>query len=192
MGLDMYLDAKRSFYKANYKIDSDRPEDKIELEYHDKIRKLFPEIYDSDNLRYIYVSFEAGYWRKANAIHKWFVDNVQRGKDDCHKHYVERDKLKELRSVCEKVLDVVKVKKTKINNGYTLGEGGKKIYNKVDGLKITNPAAVAKLLPTEDGFFFGSTDYDEWYLNDVKDTIKILDKALSLPEEWVFDYQSSW
>ena len=26
---------------------------------------------------------EVGYWRKANAIHGWFVRNVQNGKDDC-------------------------------------------------------------------------------------------------------------
>lgn len=24
------------------------------------------------------------------------------------------------------------------------------------------------ILPTQDGFFFGSTDYDDWYFNDVK------------------------
>lgn len=28
---------------------------------------------------------EIGYWRKANHIHKWFVDCVQDGEDDCEK-----------------------------------------------------------------------------------------------------------
>lgn len=29
-----------------------------------------------------------------------------------------------------------------------------------------------KLLPTQSGFFFGSTDYNEWYFEDVKDCLK--------------------
>ena len=36
------------------------------------------------------------YWRKANAIHKWFVDHVQDGNDDCKKYYVGQEYLKEL------------------------------------------------------------------------------------------------
>ncbi len=30
-----------------------------------------------------YIQEEVAYWRKANAIHKWFVENVQDGQDDC-------------------------------------------------------------------------------------------------------------
>lgn len=33
-------------------------------------------------------------------------------------------------------------------------------------------------LPTQSGFFFGSTAYDEWYIHDVKDTKKQLTKVL--------------
>ena len=45
------------------------------------------------------------YWRKANAIHKWFVDNVQDGKDNCLPHRCEINTLIELRDVCEQVLN---------------------------------------------------------------------------------------
>ena len=34
------------------------------------------------------------------------------------------------------------------------------------------------LLPTRSGFFFGSTDYDEWYIEDVKDCKKQFSKIL--------------
>ena len=34
------------------------------------------------------IRLEAGYWRKANHIHKWIVDNLQDGKDDCQEHSV--------------------------------------------------------------------------------------------------------
>lgn len=50
------------------------------------------------------VTFELAYWRKANAIHNWFVKNVQGGKDDCDEYYVPLEKLRELKEDCEKVL----------------------------------------------------------------------------------------
>ena len=45
---------------------------------------------------------EAMYWRKANAIHNWFVQNVQDGNDDCKKYWVSIDHLKELRKTYNK------------------------------------------------------------------------------------------
>ncbi len=46
------------------------------------------------------------------------------------------------------------------------------------------------LLPSANGFFFGNTDYDEWYYNDIENTIKILEEALA--EDGDFYYTSSW
>ena len=43
-------------------------------------------------------------WRKANAIHKWFVDNVQDGVDDCGDYKVTKEQLIELHNVCNDVL----------------------------------------------------------------------------------------
>lgn len=34
------------------------------------------------------------------------------------------------------------------------------------------------LLPTSNGFFFGGTDYDEWYFEDLEDTVKMLEQIL--------------
>jgi len=48
---------------------------------------------------------EIGYWRKANAIHKWFVDNVQQGKDECQVSNVSRDQLQKLLEVVNTVLN---------------------------------------------------------------------------------------
>ena len=36
------------------------------------------------------------------------------------------------------------------------------------------------LLPTQNGFFFGSTDYDGWYFSDVKDCLKQMKQFLKL------------
>jgi hypothetical protein len=89
MGLDMYLNAKRFLWSS-------------EGEMAEKVAELFPEI---GGRRVKEVIVEAMYWRKANAIHKWFVDNVQDGTDDCGNYYVGRDKLEELRQLILEALD---------------------------------------------------------------------------------------
>jgi hypothetical protein len=48
------------------------------------------------------------------------------------------------------------------------------------------------LLPAQSGFFFGSTDYNEWYFSDLEDTVSILENCLTMDEGWSFYYQSSW
>ena len=49
-----------------------------------------------------------------------------------------------------------------------------------------------QLLPTASGFFFGGTGYDEWYYDQINDTIQILEEALSDDEADHFEYHSSW
>lgn len=41
-----------------------------------------------------------------------------------------------------------------------------------------------ELLPTEDGYFFGSTDYDEWYFKDVQE---VMDKFTEILDTFDFD-----
>lgn len=57
---------------------------------------------------------------------------------------------------------------------------------------IDDPKEANDLLPTQSGFFFGSTEYDEWYFEGLKDTVEIVDRALAMPDEWEFEYHSSW
>lgn len=109
------------------------------------------------------ISEQIGYWRKANAIHRFFVDKVQDGIDDCefHREVTEED-LEELINTCHEVLD--------------------------------NPNLAEELLPTQSGFFFGETSYDEYYFDDLKYTIEICENALKTTD---FDtqaiyYISSW
>ena len=49
-----------------------------------------------------------------------------------------------------------------------------------------------ELLPTQSGFFFGGTDYDDWYFQDLEQTVRIIEDALELPSSWEFEYRSSW
>lgn len=52
-----------------------------------------------------FIEFEVGYWRKANQIHGWFVQNVQDGKDDRGNYPVLLEQLQDLKAVCEEVLN---------------------------------------------------------------------------------------
>lgn len=45
------------------------------------------------------------YWRKVNAVHNWFVENVQNGIDDCEIYPVPKDKFEELFNICEEILN---------------------------------------------------------------------------------------
>jgi hypothetical protein len=59
-------------------------------------------------------------------------------------------------------------------------------------LAITNKDP--SLIPPVGGFFFGGTDIDQWYWQDLKDTINQLQPIIDRPdfERLSFYYQSSW
>lgn len=132
-----------------------------------------------------------GYWRKANAIHKWFVDNVQDGEDNCADYYVSREQLKELLKIVKTVLRHSKLVKGNIENGYRF-ENGKQVPIIEEGLIIEDSTKAIELLPASEGFFFGSTDYNEYYIEDLKTTRKILEQILKEKDGGDFYYHSSW
>lgn len=138
MGLDMYLYKKT--YVKNW--DHQTPEER-----HEVIVKKGGEILEGIKPeRVSYIEEQVGYWRKANQIHNWFVQNVQ-GEDDCKEYYVQIDDLINLLDLCKQVKE--------------------------------NPSKAETLLPTTTGFFFGDTDYGEFYMNDIDNTIEILEQVLS-------------
>ena len=71
-------------------------------------------------------------------------------------------------------------------------------HNKLKELVNTCTLAITNkdpnLLPPREGFFFGSTDVDEYYWADIMDTITQLQPILDRPdfENLSFFYQSSW
>ncbi len=189
MGLDMYLHKRH--YVKNW--DFMKPEER-----HEVTVKIGGTPHSTINPEKVcYVVEEVGYWRKANAIHKWFVDNVQEGQDDCKEYWVSREKLEELLELCKKIKESAVMVDTKLRNGYSFTKTGKKKYNYVNGKALQNSEVAQELLPSQSGFFFGSTDYDEYYMMDVDNTINILEEELSIqyPEGFgqpEYLYQSSW
>ena len=151
MGLDMYL-SKKTYVRQ---WDHQSPEEKYEV----VVTKGGKPVDGIKASRVKYIEEEIGYWRKANQIHRWFVENVQEGKDDCGEYYVGDNQLQELLDVCKKV--------------------------------TADNSLAESLLPSASGFFFGATNYDEWYFEDVKNTISILEDALQSKGGEIY-YSSSW
>jgi hypothetical protein len=72
---------------------------------------------------------------------------------------------------------------------------GEVLADLVDRCKqvLETPLLAAQLLPTQSGFFFGSVDYDEWYIADLKDTVEQLDTVFqTYPKPLVLRYRASW
>ena len=139
------------------------------------------------------VSEPIAYWRKANAIHQWFVDNTQNGIDECQTTEITKEQLEDLLNVATKVCQSCELVEGKVINGYTYKDGKETpIYE--DGKLIADSSVAEELLPTTSGFFFGSTEYDQWYLNNIKETIRQITKILNTTDfdnEYV-TYCASW
>lgn len=61
-------------------------------------------------------------------------------------------------------------------------------------LKSLTPENCEEKLPTQSGFFFGSTEYGDWYWQDVKDAIENIERILNETnfETETLYYRASW
>ena len=111
---------------------------------------------------------EVAYWRKANWLHGWFVNQLAGGKDECQPIPVSKQDLEELLTSINKVLDETDQKKRE--------------------------ELAMLLLPPTSGFFFGSYDLDKYYWNtlaSIKDTVEeILEETNFFTQD--ITYQASW
>lgn len=164
MGLDQYLTA------SNYIWSEDKGIKK-------KIKSIFPKI----DLEPEKIVFKFITWRKANAIHKWFVDKVQEGNDDCKEYNVSLEQLKELLDIIKEILKEEETVKGLVKN---LANHTKRNIEKAEAL-----------LPSQTGFFFGKSEYDEYYFQDLEETKEKLEYLFNNQELFKgfdFDYSSSW
>jgi hypothetical protein len=174
MGLDMYL--KRSKRVEGLTVENyEQAEGVLPWDdgEHTPLDKALPEIKGmkelnevvavrGESFKYKTIYEEVGYWRKANAIHSWFVKNCQDGIDECQLTEVSKEQLESLLKDCYAV--------------------------------VRKESSPAKTLPTQSGFFFGGTNYDQYYMDDIKQTISILEKTIATTD-WdnqIVFYRSSW
>ena len=161
----MYLSARKHINKIDWsKLDRDSDTKYSQAtipQWNDVVNAAGVDtLVDVESIYGVDVMVNVGYWRKCNQIHKWFVDNVQNGEDDCGEYYVPHAKLKELVYTCT--------------------------------VALTNKDP--NLLPPQAGFFFGGTDIDQWYWQDLMYTIQQLQPLIDRPDfdSLSFYYQSSW
>lgn len=154
MGLDMFLHKKIGIY-AMYKHENINGTvflTKDGLEIPIKMNMITS------------ITEQAAYWRKANQIHNWFVENCQNGQDDCGEYEVTLGQLKELLKLCKEV--------------------------------AKHPEKGPELLPVKVGPFFGSFEYGQSYMIDIKETIRQLTPILKekFPDGIYvsYYYNSSW
>ena len=158
-------------------IDDSQLPNKEVIEYY---KQFYTKCYSDWDTEHKYgwysIMKQVGYWRKANEIHNWFVENVQDGDDDCDYHNeCTRGILEDLLHTCKTVLD-------SCDTTYR------------DGQVVIDSSVAEELLPRCRGFFFGGDGYDEYYVSDIVDTIKILEDVLATTDfetQMVF-YISSW
>jgi len=160
MGLDMYLYLEH--YESKHH-DYEHQENNVAGDFYPKELRTLGDKHIKHNFLSKETKYQVGYWRKANAIHKWFVDYSNR-EDDCRDILVDKKALKDLRDIC-----------VKVKNDHSLAP---------------------MLLPTEDGFFFGSTEYGDWYFQDIDYTIDMLNDVISFLDKndhyWDCIYCASW
>lgn len=127
--------------------------------YTDKILD-FPELEAklAEEVEDFYEPYDA-YFRKVNFLFEYYSSR-DRLVDSCYAFVTKKD-LEDIIDRCEQILQA---KKT----GDNLDEGETVID------------LAHELLPTTDGFFFGSTDYDDYYFWDVKDCLRQMKKFLKL------------
>lgn len=165
MGLDQYLYADKYISrKDTFNFDWNSGEEPPTNPMFDSIVSTVKADKLVDNeWTGIRVSIPVGYWRKANAIHGWIVDNCADGVDECQSIYISKSKAEELVSICKEV--------------------------------IKDKSKASELLEPRAGFFFGSYNIDEWYIRDLKHTVKVFEKvlkAISAGEIESLTYQASW
>ncbi len=107
---------------------------------------------------------ELCYWRKSNQIHKYFRDNILERYGEVVENFEE-----------------ISIDKDLLKDLVTTCE-------KV----LANPELAEKLLPTNGGCFFGSNEYDEDYFDDLKYTIKSINKIIHNEEYNDLYYCACW
>lgn len=191
--LDWLKEKKEGSEYANCTLKEWCSVDESELPSKDVI-EFYKPFYSTDKYGYGHIMEEVGYWRKANQIHNFFVENVQDGEDDCSYHNeCTKEILEDLLDKCYKVLtgSIMMIGQVKNGQQYVDGEW---VDCMEPGKVIINPEVAEELLPSCRGFFFGSTEYDEYYMQDIEDTIKIIKNVLATTdfETQMLAYCSSW
>lgn len=165
--IKMGLDMYFYARKTTYKSFSkwDKPDRANEVNYPEDLKIFSDYIYDR-NFKSVQTetSYQIGYFRKFNALHSYIVKTFANGIDNCQDIILYKEDIEQIKKVLDDVLEANTEEKAK------------------------------EILPTQSGFFFGGTDYDEYYFEDVKDAADLMQSFLDNFdfENYQLVYQASW
>ena len=160
----MYFYARKTTYKSFSKWDE--PDSVGEANYPEDLKTFSDYIYDRNfKSAETEIRYQIGYFRKFNALHSYIVKTFANGIDNCQDIILYKEDVEQIKKVLDEVLNA---------------------HQQVEKAK--------ELLPTQSGFFFGGTDYDEYYFEDVKVAADLMQSFL---DNFDFDkyqliYEASW
>ena len=158
MGLDIYFKRvnKIDFQFAKKKENEDNnPYDKLELE-------------------------DVGYFRKVNCLLPFFGYE-----DDCSIHPIEKCQIEDLVDTAKELLTIygtfnaqLQLYKVDLESYKSDEKKTKLIHQKINNLWKPFETAAQEKLPATTGFFFGSTEYRDYYVADLEDIVDTFTKVL--------------
>lgn len=145
-----------------------------------------------------------GYFRKHHSIHKWFVNNIQNGVDDCGRYEIQLKDIENLKELCEEILSHV-TKEKREPKFYTDFNGVQHEVWQLDNYIVDEEGKniIDEKLPSYD------MDYSDDYFYCVENCIEVLNKVIDFCDgnffrlytdratgeyegDWVLEYVSSW
>ena len=160
----MYFYARKTTYKSFSKWDKSSKVD--ETDYPEDLKTFSDYIYGR-NFKSVQTEtrYQIGYFRKFNALHSYIVKTFANGVDNCQDVLLYKEDVEKIKKVLDDVLNV-----------HQQAEKAKEI------------------LPTQSGYFFGGTDYDEFYFNEVKVAADLMQNLLDNFdfESYQLVYRASW
>lgn len=167
--------------------------------YFKKPKGLDQQLYDlwlANEVKFM--TMESMYWRKANHIHKFFVDNIQEGEDDCEEYDLPISTLDKLKEHCLEIMNGViqeeglwweqwSTKSRQLKDYITKLEEEKQYDWRLpkETLKYAK-----KYLPVQKWFFFWDTEYWIYYLYDIISTYDWIE-SLDTEDNCDYIYSSS-
>lgn len=166
MGLDIYFSRVN---KLDYSLNKETAiNDKIAIGYFRKVNCLLPHFDYVGNCEYL-------------EIEKSQIEDLV---------YKAKELLAIYESFSAKIqllnIDLRYYKEIYKNNEETCNEKCQIIQNKIDNLWKPFEKVAEQKLPTTSGCFFGSQEYRDWYVADLKEIVEIFEKVL---DETDFDVE---
>jgi len=163
MGLDMFL--KEEIY-IGAKFEHRKVTGTIDISINGNKKHIpFNKIYS--------ITIDVAYWRKANQIMNWFTRRND-WDDDRQEVTLSGKELMEFVHSCKTVIASLKSSRATNSNGTIV---------------FLDTDTALELLPPLEGFFFGSQNIDEYYLNDLEKTIEQLSE---IEEDNYYKFTVSW